>query len=78
MGSVLTKRHQAIYFFANPVTSAARPNPPARGLSSSSNGNPNAVEGKRIITWAKVALSKPVRSIGIHTSGGSGWVRCVT
>lgn len=31
----------------------------ARGLSSSSNDDPNAVEGKRIITWAKVRLSSP-------------------
>jgi hypothetical protein len=31
----------------------------ARGLSSSSNDDPNAVEGKRIITWAKVRLSQP-------------------
>lgn len=29
----------------------------ARGLSSSSNDIPNAEEGKRIITWAKVRLS---------------------
>lgn len=31
----------------------------ARGLSSSSNDDPNAAEGKRIITWAKVRLSQP-------------------
>lgn len=31
----------------------------ARGLSSSSNDIPNAAEGKRIITWAKVRLSQP-------------------
>jgi hypothetical protein len=36
----------------------------AKGLSSSSNGDPNAAEGKRIITWAKVTLSKPVRFRG--------------
>lgn len=30
-----------------------------KGLSSSSNDDPNAVEGKRIITGAKVTLSKP-------------------
>lgn len=36
----------------------------ARGLSSSSNGIPNAVEGKRIITSARVTLSKPVRFRG--------------
>lgn len=31
----------------------------ARGLSSSSNDDPNAAQGKRIITWAKVRLSEP-------------------
>lgn len=31
----------------------------ASGLSSSSNDDPNAAEGKRIITWAKVRLSEP-------------------
>jgi hypothetical protein len=36
----------------------------ARGLSSSSNDQPNAAEGKRIITWAKVRLSKPGRFHG--------------
>ncbi len=36
----------------------------AQGLSSSSNDKPNAEEGKRIITWAKVTLSKPVRFRG--------------
>ena len=36
----------------------------AKGLSSSSNGVPNAVEGKRIITSARVTLSKPVRFRG--------------
>jgi hypothetical protein len=31
----------------------------AKGLSSSSNGDPNAEEGKRIVTRAKVRLSQP-------------------
>jgi len=31
----------------------------ASGLSSSSNDDPNAEQGKRIITWAKVKLSQP-------------------
>jgi hypothetical protein len=31
----------------------------AKGLSSSSNDDPNAAQGKRIITWAKVRLSEP-------------------
>ena len=31
----------------------------ASGLSSSSNDDPNAEQGKRIITWAKVRLSQP-------------------
>jgi hypothetical protein len=35
-----------------------------KGLSSSSNGIPNAAEGKRIITSARVTLSKPVRFHG--------------
>jgi hypothetical protein len=33
----------------------------ARGLSSSSDGQPNATDGKRIITRARVRLSKPGR-----------------
>jgi len=36
----------------------------AKGLSSSSDGQPNAAEGKRIVTWAKVRLSKPGRFRG--------------
>lgn len=36
----------------------------ATGISSSSNDNPNAVQGKRIKTWAKVTLSKPGRFEG--------------
>lgn len=35
-----------------------------KGLSSSSNGNPNAAEGKWIITPARVTLSKPLRFHG--------------
>jgi len=35
-----------------------------KGLSNSSNGIPNAAEGKRIITSARVTLSKPVRFHG--------------
>lgn len=31
----------------------------AKGLSSSSDDDPNAAQGKRIITWAKVRLSEP-------------------
>jgi hypothetical protein len=31
----------------------------ASGLSSSSNDDPNAEQGKRIITWARVRLSQP-------------------
>ena len=31
----------------------------ASGLSSSSNDDPSAAQGKRIITWAKVRLSQP-------------------
>jgi hypothetical protein len=31
----------------------------ARGLSSSSTGDPNAAEGDRIVTWARVRLSQP-------------------
>ena len=36
----------------------------ATGISSSSNDNPNAAQGKRIKTWAKVTLSKPGRFEG--------------
>lgn len=44
----------------------------ARGLSSSSNDDPSAAQGKRIITWAKVRLSKP----GIFR--GHRVYRCIT
>jgi hypothetical protein len=44
----------------------------ARGLSSSSNDDPNAAEGKRIITWAKVRLSQP----GVFR--GHRVYRCIT
>lgn len=44
----------------------------ARGRSSSSNDIPNAAEGKRIITWAKVRLSQPGRFHGHRI------YRCIT